>query len=123
LICAAPRAYNGPVGRISADAHAPHDVFCSFTIKALVKAQQHGIRQRYWFVTGESKNYDDPTADPFNLMGFYENLKRDGPGQQQLTPQGIANRTTFQQLYGWQYAAAATAALSLPAQADGAAFR
>jgi hypothetical protein len=95
----------------------------NFTIKALVKAQQLGIRQLYWFVTGESKNYDDPSADSFNLMGFYENLTRDKPGQQKITGQGIANRTTFQQLYGWAYDSAATAALALPATIDGAAFR
>ncbi len=95
----------------------------NFTIKALVKAQQADIRQLYWFVTGESKNYDDPSADSFNLMGFYENLTRDKPGQQKITGQGIANRTTFQQLYGWAYDSAATAALALPATIDGAAFR
>lgn len=95
----------------------------NFTIKALVKAQQVGIRQVYWFVTGESKNLDDPSASPFDLMGFYENLRRDGPGQQRITDQGIAHRTTFQQLYGWSYDASATAALKLSTDVDGAAFR
>jgi hypothetical protein len=94
----------------------------NFTIKALVKAQQHGIRQLYWFATGEGANYDSAT-DPFQLMGFYENLARDAPGQQKLTEQGVANRTTFGQLYGWSYDSAATAALNLPAAVDGAAFR
>jgi hypothetical protein len=94
----------------------------NFTIKALVKAQQAGIRQIYWYATGETANYASAT-DPFTLMGFYENLTRDAPGQQLLTEQGIANRTTFQQLYGWAYDAAATQALSLPATVDGAAFR
>jgi hypothetical protein len=36
---------------------------------------------------------------------------------------GIANRTTFQQLYGWTYDDAATTTLNLPATVDGAAFR
>lgn len=95
----------------------------NFTIKALVKAQQAGIRQMYWFLTGETRDYADPAADSFSLMGFYENLTRDKPGQQRLTGQGLANRTTFQQLYGWSYDEAATQALGLPAEADGAAFR
>ena len=95
----------------------------NFTIKALVKAQQADIKQIYWFVTGESKNYDDPTATAFSLMGFYENLYRDTPGNEIITPQGIANRTTFQQLFGWSYDEAATTALNLPTTVDGAAFR
>ena len=95
----------------------------NFTIKALVKSQQIGIKQVYWFLTGETSNYSTETQNEFSLMGFYENLKRDKPGQQKLTGQGIANRTTFQQLYGWTYDAAATSALSLPATIDGAAFR
>jgi hypothetical protein len=82
-----------------------------------------GIRQVYWFVTGESKNLDDPSASPFDLMGFYENLRRDGPGQQRITDQGIAHRTMFQQLYGWSYDASATVALKLSTDVDGAAFR
>ncbi len=94
----------------------------NFTIKALVKAQQHGIRQMYWYATGETANYATAT-DPFTVMGFYENLTRDPPGQQKLTEQGIANRTTFEQLYGWTYDATATTALGMPATVDGAAFR
>ncbi|MCB8927594.1 MAG: hypothetical protein H6652_18425 [Ardenticatenaceae bacterium] len=95
----------------------------NFTIKALVKAQQADIKQIYWFTTGETKNYDDPTATAFSLMGFYENLYRDTPGNQIITQQGIANRTTFQQLFGWNYDEAATVALNLPTTVDGAAFR
>jgi hypothetical protein len=95
----------------------------NFTIKALVKSQQIGIKQVYWFLTGETSNYSTETQNEFSLMGFYENLKRDKPGQQKLTGQGIANRTTYQQLHGWAYDAAATNALSLPATIDGAAFR
>lgn len=95
----------------------------NFTIKALVGAQQAGIKQIYWYLTGETKNYDDPTAGSFNLMGFYENLTRDTPGNEIITQQGITNRTTFEQLYGWEYDAAETAVLNLPANIDGAAFR
>ncbi|MFZ6027248.1 MAG: hypothetical protein ACOYYS_05990 [Chloroflexota bacterium] len=95
----------------------------NFTIKTLVKAQQAGIVQIYWYMTGEVKNDDDAGAESYDLMGFYENLKRDTPGSQKMTPQGIANRTTYQQLYGWTYDPTATQALGLPAGADGVAFR
>jgi hypothetical protein len=95
----------------------------NFTIKALVKAQQLGLAQLYWYTTGEVKDDTDPQADSFDLMGFYENLKRDGPGAQKITQQGRANRTTFEQLYGWKYDPVATQALSLTATIDGAAFR
>jgi len=95
----------------------------NFTIKALVKAQQADIKQIYWFATGEGKNYDDATAGSFDLMGFYENLRRDAPGNQIITQQGIANRTTYQQVFGWTVDEGATVALNLPASADGVAFR
>ncbi len=94
----------------------------NFTIKALVKAQQADIKQIYWFVTGESKNYNEAT-NSFDLMGFYENLKRDTPGNQIMTQQGIAHRTTYQQIFGWTYDEAATVALALPASADGVVFK
>lgn len=95
----------------------------NFTIKVLAKLQQVNLAQVYWYTTGETKNYDDPSAGSFNLMGFYENLTRDQPGQEIITQQGIANRTTFSQLYGWEFDAAATAGLNLPPTADGVAFR
>ncbi len=95
----------------------------NFTIKALVKAQQLDVSQLYWFATGEGKSYDDPTAGPYELMGFYETLKRDAPWTQKITQQGIANRTTFQELYGWRYDAPATHALQLPSTVDGGVFR
>lgn len=94
----------------------------NFTIKALVKAQQADIKQIYWYATGESMDYSNATTS-FALMGFYENLKRDAPGNQIMTQQGIANRTTFQQIFGWTYDDAATMALNLPAGADGVVFR
>ncbi len=94
----------------------------NFTIKAIVKAQQADIKLIQWFLTGEGKSYNDPTAGPYDLMGFYENLKITTPGNEQITDQGVANRTTYEQLYGWHYDANATATLNLPATVDGAAF-
>jgi len=94
----------------------------NFTIKAIVKAQMADIKLIQWFLTGEGKSYDDPSAGPYDLMGFYENLKITTPGNERITDQGRANRITYEQLYGWSYDAGATAAIALPAAVDGAAF-
>ena len=94
----------------------------NFTIKAQVKSQQADIKQIYWYLTGELEYYNVASNDPFDFMGFYEKLHDITPGNQVMTTQGIANLTVSQQLYGWDYDAAATAALSLPNNIDGAAF-
>lgn len=94
----------------------------NYLIKAIVKGQQLGILQIYWFATGEGADYAT-AQDEYQLMGFYENLKRDAPNNQIMTSEGVANRTTYNQLYGWRYDATATAALNLPSTIDGAAFR
>ncbi|UOQ77185.1 hypothetical protein MUN84_00095 [Hymenobacter sp. 5516J-16] len=56
-------------------------------------------------------------------MGMYENMNRDLPGREKLTQLGLGFKTTAELLAGWRYDAARTAALQLPEQADGAAFR
>lgn len=93
----------------------------NFTIKALVKAQMNGIEQIYWYATGEAASYNAAT-NPFDLMGFYEKLSVVTHGHQVMTDQAIAHRTTFEQLYGYQFDAVATAALDLPETIDGGIF-
>ncbi len=99
----------------------------NFGIKALVLAQQQGLRQLHFYQVGEAA--DAPPADEpvsgeqeFKLMGLYENLNRDAPGHQHLTELGQALRTTSTLLHGLPYAAAPTAALRLPANVGGGAF-
>jgi hypothetical protein len=99
----------------------------NFGIKALVLAQQHGLRQLHFYQVGEAA-VAPPGGMPvsgeeeFKLMGLYENLNRDVPGHQHFTELGRAVRTTAQLLRGLAYDPAATAALHLPDEVQGGAF-
>ncbi|RPD45039.1 hypothetical protein DNI29_20335 [Hymenobacter sediminis] len=100
----------------------------NFGIKALVAAQKNGIRQVHFYSVAEATDApQEPagvsSADEFKLMGMYENMNRDRPGHEKLTPLGLGFKTTANLLAGWRYDAPRTAALKLPEEADGAAFR
>jgi hypothetical protein len=99
----------------------------NFGIKALVLAQQHGLRQLHFYQAGEAvpappAGVPVSAENEFKLMGLYEDLNRDPPGRQKLTELGQAVRTTAHLLGGLPYSAAATAALHLPAEVGGGAF-
>ena len=117
------------VGRRTADDRTgSDDMQRNFGIKMLVLAQKNDIRQVYFYKLGETVNAPAPgvavpAATEMELMGLFENLQRDAPGAQKITPLGQAFATTAKLLYGWTYDAARTAALALPAAVDGAAFR
>ncbi|MFT4025047.1 MAG: hypothetical protein QM664_14825, partial [Flavihumibacter sp.] len=89
----------------------------NYTMKSLVKAQANGIRQLYFFSTGETADYNTASSG-FNLMGMYENLKRDAKGKEKMTEQGIAFKTTSGLLKGYNYDSLQTSALKLPASVD-----
>lgn len=99
----------------------------NFGLKALVLAQQAGIRQLHFYRVGEGADAP-PTGTAvagdteLALMGLYENLSRDQPGAQKLTELGRALRTCGHLLASRPYDAAGTAALKLPAGVAGAAF-
>ena len=114
--------------RTADDRTGSDDMQRNFGIKTLVLAQKNNIRQVYLYQLGESA--DAPAAgtavsgaEELDLMGLFENLRRDAPGRQKLTQLGQAFATTSGLLYGWSYDAARTAALALPAAINGAAFR
>jgi len=114
--------------RTSDDRVSTDEMQRNFGIKMLVQAQKNRIRQLYFYSLGES--VDAPAAsqsvsrgDAIGLMGLYENLKRYAPGQQKATQLGQGFASTSKLLYGFSYDAARTAALALPANANGAAFR
>jgi hypothetical protein len=99
----------------------------NFAIKSLVLAQKNDIKQYYFYTVGEQASA--PSAgvaitgsDAFSLMGLYENLKRDAPGQEKPTQMGLAVGSTSQQLLGYRYDAARTAGLNMPTTVDGGAF-
>ncbi|GAB2778587.1 hypothetical protein HNQ93_001629 [Hymenobacter luteus] len=100
----------------------------NFGIKALVAAQKNGIRQVHFYSVAEAADAPpEPSgvssADEFKLMGMYENMNRDLPGREKLTQLGQGFKTTAGLLAGWRYDAARTAALQLPDEVEGAAFR
>jgi hypothetical protein len=99
----------------------------NFGLKALVLAQQAGIRQLHFYRVGEGAPAPAPgTAvsgeTELALMGLYENLSRDQPGAQKMTELGRALRACGHLLAGRAYDAAGTAALQLPPGVAGAAF-
>lgn len=116
------------IGRRPADWRAGSDEMQrNFGLKALVLAQQAGVAQLHFYRVGEGA-VAPPPGEPvssdteFQLMGLYESLTRDQPGQQKLTQLGRAMRASGQLLAGRPYDAAGTAALHLPPGVAGAAF-
>jgi len=99
----------------------------NFGMKALVLAQKNGIKQVYFYSSGES--VDAPSTETvtgsteYSLMGLYENLRRDLSGSEKLSPLGKGFKTTSLLLQGYDYDAARTAALNLPAAVEGGAFK
>ncbi|MGI4873799.1 MAG: hypothetical protein ACRYFX_21780 [Janthinobacterium lividum] len=116
------------VSRRPADWRPGSDEFQrNFGLKALVLGQQQGLQQLHFYRVGEGAAAPPPGAPvsgetEFQLMGLYESLSRDAPGQQRLTQLGQALRTSGALLAGLAYDAAGTAALRLPAGVAGAAF-
>jgi hypothetical protein len=99
----------------------------NFGLKALVLAQQHGVRQLHFYRVGEGADAPSPATavsgeTELALMGLYENLSRDIPGTQKQTELGRALQACGTLLDGRPYDAAGTAALQLPAGVAGAAF-
>ncbi|RDV11985.1 T9SS C-terminal target domain-containing protein [Pontibacter diazotrophicus] len=119
---------SGVTRRTSDDHISSDEMQRNFAVKAVVLSQKNDIRQLQFFTIGEGINCPPPgstilTSQRYDNMGFYENLKRDAPGSEKLTDQGKALKTTTNLLNGYTYDASRTAALSLPSQAEGAAFR
>jgi hypothetical protein len=110
------KALNGEIGGI--------EVQRNFAWKASAKAARNNISQMYWYVTGEVVDYNSAgNSDQFKMMGLYENLLRDLPGNEKLTDEGKANRSAQLLLPDYFYDPATTAAMNLPGGIDGAAFK
>jgi hypothetical protein len=79
------------------------------------------------YSVGESIDAPPPSAivtdaEEYRLMGIYENLNRDAPGNEKFTELGVGYKTTSMLLYGYVYDAARTAEMNLPADVEGGAF-
>jgi hypothetical protein len=91
----------------------------NYAIKGSVLSQKNSIHQVYWFSLSDGP---DP-ANQHDRMGLYNYLGATTPYNQTPTDQGKAFATMTDLIYGKRYDAAKTAALALPAEVEGAAFR
>jgi len=94
----------------------------NYILKAVVQCMRNDILQLHVYKIGEEQTYDDAFME-FNLMGLYQKLDGRGPYSQVVNNSGIAYKTASDLLFGAEYDAARTAALALPNEVDGAAFK
>ncbi len=93
----------------------------NFIIKALVKAQMHGLWQFHVYQLGEI-TFEKDLRNEFDLMGLYQKLEGQKVYASPVTESGVAFHTTSQLLSKLTFDAAETAKLSLPDNVDGGAF-
>ena len=104
------------------------DAAKNYIIKALVESQKHDIYQYYTFLLGDAAPIATATH-AFDVMGLFQNLMGIGPlgngGNylQQYTNPGAGYKTTSDLLHYSRYDATRTAAMNLPAEIGGGAFR
>jgi hypothetical protein len=98
------------------------DVQKNFTWKTIALSAKNNIKQIYWFVTAETADFDK-TDDGYKLMGLVKNVMNIRPGREQLTEQGIANKSARLLLDGYFYDSSITKQLNLPPSIEGAAWK
>lgn len=96
----------------------------NFIIKAFVKAQMNRIVQLYTYKLGDDKDESESTSPKqgMDLMGMFYNLNKATLATAKITPAGVATKSLTSLIHGSVYDPDKTAALNLPATADGAAF-
>ena len=94
----------------------------NFTWKTIALSAKNNIKQIYWFVTAETADFDK-TDDGYKLMGLVKNVMNIRPGREQLTEQGIANKSARLLLNGFFYDSSITKQLNLPPNIEGAAWK
>ncbi len=98
------------------------DMQRNYVMKMSIKAAKGKISQVDHFVIGDGADINTSTNE-YNLMGAFENLTRDKPGTEKLTPAGIGHQTVSKLLYGLRYDPTITGQMALPTNVDGAAFK
>jgi len=99
-------------------AYAPN-----YLLKVMTEAHANGVRGIDWYSLSD---YADPgdLGDAYGWMGLFEDIATlSTPDQAVPTPSGVAYATLGGLLNGARFDADATAALGLPAEVRGAAFR
>ncbi len=94
----------------------------NFLIKAMTACMKNDILQMQVYKLAEDTEFGDAN-DEFDLMGLYQRLDYNDQFFQPLNDEGIAHKTASDVLFGLTYDPIRTAALNLPAAADGGAFK
>jgi hypothetical protein len=94
----------------------------NFLIKTYVASQMNHIDQVDVYTMGDIRTYDGSKSEFFS-MGLYYALDSVQLYEQQMSPAGLATRTTSMLLKNKRYDEAKTAAMNLPGGVRGAAFR
>ena len=94
----------------------------NYLAKLPVILQRENVNQFYVYDLGEKKSFSNATH-PFDVTGLYEDLVGQTYSTVVRTNGGISYKTVSDQLYEKTYDVAQTAAMNLPPDIDGAAFK
>ena len=100
----------------------------NYLMKVLVQSPKYNVLQNYPYVGGDVVPAAS-ASNAYDVMGLYECLTNQGPDnggpgwKQKIKPSGVGFKTTATILYKTNYDAARTAALNLPNNIDGSAYR
>ena len=94
----------------------------NFAWKTIAQFAKNGINQVYWFVTAETADYEN-SNDGYKLMGLIKNVLRTRPGREELTEEGVANKSAQLLLDNFFYDEALTRQLKLPPNIEGGAWK
>jgi hypothetical protein len=94
----------------------------NFAWKAIAQAAKNNIKQVYWFVTAETAEFAN-TQDGYKLMGLFKNVLATRPGREEMTEEGIANKSAQLLLQDFFYDSLITSSLNLSPAIDGLAWR
>ncbi len=119
---------NSPRQKFGNQSMASQESQINFIIKAMTKAEKFGFHQVETYALVD-KEKEGSAIDEFDLLGMYKNFKDDSPGAVAnygnvvMNPEGRAYKTYSDLTFGKNYDAARVAAMNLPNNIDGAAFK
>ena len=94
----------------------------NFAWKTIAQSAKNNIKQVYWFVTAETAEFAN-SNDGYKLMGLFKNILSVTPGREQLTEEGIANKSAHLLLEDFLYDSIITRSLNLSPAIDGLAWK
>ena len=98
------------------------DLQINYIIKATIEAMRADIRQIHAYTLGDKKRESEASTE-FDLLGMYKFLGDAYPDNEVMNPIGVSYKTVSDMLYGTTFDAQRTAAMNLPENVGGGAFR